>query len=88
MAATKVLLTGASGFIGSHLTRQLVAQGLDVTVVHLPGAPLDAIADLAPRIRVLEGDLKSVDRLAPKLVEAAPDVCIHLAWYVDRKSVV
>lgn len=79
----KIFLTGASGFVGSHLARLLVAQGHDVTALHLPGAPLDAIADIAPRMRIIEGDLKSFDCVAPQVSRAVPDVCIHLAWYVE-----
>lgn len=30
----KVLVTGASGFIGSHLTKKLVSLGHDVTILN------------------------------------------------------
>ena len=31
----KVLVTGADGFIGSHLTESLLKKGYDVIIIHL-----------------------------------------------------
>jgi nucleoside-diphosphate-sugar epimerase len=36
MAGTKKLVMGASGFLGSHVTRQLVERGDDVRVILPP----------------------------------------------------
>ena len=35
----RVLITGGTGFIGTHLTRRCIAQGHRVTVMALPGDP-------------------------------------------------
>ncbi|MEA2565611.1 MAG: dependent epimerase/dehydratase family, partial [Actinomycetota bacterium] len=42
----RVLLTGATGFIGSHVARVLVTAGCDVQALVRPGAARDRIADL------------------------------------------
>lgn len=78
----RVLLTGAGGFIGSHVARELVTGGHDVTAIVRPGRPTDRIADVADELSVLEADLASAD-LAQIVRSAAPDACIHLAWHVD-----
>ncbi|MGE2732911.1 NAD-dependent epimerase/dehydratase family protein [Mycolicibacterium vaccae] len=48
--ATKLVI-GASGFLGSHVTRQLVARGDDVRVLIRPTSSTRAIADLPLDVR-------------------------------------
>src|SRR5256712_9204906 len=50
------LVTGASGFLGSHVTRQLVARGEDVRVLLRPSMHIRAIADLS--LEYVTGDLR------------------------------
>jgi len=57
----KILVTGAAGFLGSHLTRQLVARGADVRVLLRPSSNNRAIADLP--LEYLTGDLRDVASL-------------------------
>jgi nucleoside-diphosphate-sugar epimerase len=78
----RVLLTGAAGFIGSHVARHLVAEGDEVTVVLFPGRPTDRIADILPALSPIDADLNSAD-LDLLVSRAAPDACIHLAWHVE-----
>jgi dihydroflavonol-4-reductase len=47
MAGTKKLVIGASGFLGSHVTRQLVQRGDDVRVFLRTTSSTEAIDDLA-----------------------------------------
>ena len=59
----KTLVTGAAGFLGSHLTRQLIARGADVRVLLRPSSSNRAIADLP--LEYITGDLRdaaSLDR--------------------------
>src|ERR1700751_1513610 len=63
MSGAKILVTGAAGFLGSHLTRQLVARGADVRVLLRPSSNNRAIADLP--LEYMTGDLRdaaSLDR--------------------------
>jgi dihydroflavonol-4-reductase len=55
------LVTGASGFVGSHVVRQLVARGDPVRVLLRPTSRSEAIADLAVE-RIL-GDLRDRESL-------------------------
>ncbi len=57
------LVTGASGFLGSHVARQLVARGEDVRVLMRPSSTNRAIGDLS--LEYVTGDLRdaaSLDR--------------------------
>jgi dihydroflavonol-4-reductase len=50
------LVTGASGFLGSHVARQLVARGDDVRVLLRPSSTNRAISDLS--LEYVTGDLR------------------------------
>jgi nucleoside-diphosphate-sugar epimerase len=82
-AAVRVLVTGATGFIGSHVSRTLVQLGHDVYALVRPESDLWRIEDLLPSLHLLQGDLLAVDGLRGKLDEIRPDLCVHLAWYTE-----
>ena len=53
-----MLVTGAAGFIGSHLCRRLVADGVDVVAMDdLSEGSVDALRDL-PEVRFVEADIR------------------------------
>jgi UDP-glucuronate decarboxylase len=76
----KILVTGATGFIGSHVARQLAQEGHDVHAIVRPQTDLWRIADIEPSLHVIHGDLVN-----PSFTVHSPsfDLCIHLAWYVE-----
>jgi len=76
----KVLLTGAGGFIGSHLARLLVSSGESVTAILKPSSDRWRLADLQS-LRTLDCDISDREYLQERLIEDRPDVCIHLAWH-------
>jgi dihydroflavonol-4-reductase len=57
----KTLVTGASGFLGSHVARQLVARGDDVRVLLRASSHNRAIGDLS--LEYVTGDLRDPDSL-------------------------
>src|SRR5712672_3345607 len=61
MSAAKILVTGAAGFLGCHLTRQLAARGADVRVLLRPSSNNRAIADLP--LEYVTGDLRDAASL-------------------------
>lgn len=76
-----VLVTGAAGFIGSHVTRLLVDEGVHVDALMRDRVNSWRITDLISRVRVVECDLRDPTALDSYLRTSHPDVCIHLAWY-------
>jgi dihydroflavonol-4-reductase len=61
--ATKVLVTGATGFIGSHVARLTLERGHDVRLAVEEGSPDGAIADLdCERLRCDVRDRRTVRR--------------------------
>jgi nucleoside-diphosphate-sugar epimerase len=79
----RVLLTGATGFIGAQAARSLIAQGAEVHALVREGADLSRIADLAPRMTLIRGDLRELGspRVRDPIARARPELCVHLAWY-------
>ncbi len=57
----KCFVTGATGFLGSHVARQLLAAGAELRLLVRPTSRLDNIADL-PAERVV-GDLRDAESL-------------------------
>ena len=81
MALThRVLLTGAGGFVGSHLARQLLAEGHEITALIGPSTDRWRIRDIESRLSVVESDLENVEAVAGRIQAARPEICIHLAW--------
>ena len=61
--AAKILVTGATGFIGSHVARLAVERGDDVRLAVEEGSPVTAIADLdCEQLRCDVRDRRSVRR--------------------------
>ena len=79
----RVLLTGASGFIGSHLARLALAEGHEVMALVRPGSSLRRLEGVRDRLQLLEGDLCDALALKTPLSTRVPDVCLHLAWYAE-----
>lgn len=71
----RVLVTGASGFIGTKLTERLVARGDEVVCLVRPSSKLDALEPLGVRFAV--GDVRDAD--AVRRAVAGSDVVYHLA---------
>lgn len=85
----KILVTGATGFVGSNLVRQLVAQGATVRVLHRRSSRLQVLSDLP--IECVIGDITDRDSVI-HAVEGV-DVIYHVAgavsfWRRDRARLV
>lgn len=78
----RVLITGASGFIGSHVARTLVRDHEVIALVR-PGSSVRRLRDISERIVIRRGCLTDGARVTEILREHKPDACMHLAWYAE-----
>ena len=76
----RILLTGATGFIGSHLARRLVAEGHTVAAIVRPHSSRWRIADIESKLDIIPGDAYRPDGLRQELQRAGPDIAVHMAW--------
>jgi len=79
----RVLVTGAAGFAGTHLLRQLVADGHDVHAAVLPGEKLARDLREIPTHRA---DVTDVAQLEHVLTEVTPEWIFHLAAIAHPKT--
>ena len=87
----KVLLTGITGMVGSHLAEHLLAHrdGAEVHGLVRWRSPLDNIAPIKQRVTLHLGDLRDLSSLVRILRTVKPDRIHHLAAqsYVDASFV-
>ncbi len=80
----RALVTGGAGFIGAHVVRALLAEGVDVRVLHLAGEDLSNLQGL--ECERLPGDVRDPATLGPAVRSC--DWVFHLAalyalWTAD-----
>lgn len=75
----RALVTGASGFLGSHLVAALAARGGHVTALVRQGSDLGRLRRLAPGVAPVACGLDDRDGLDRLFAQAAPDTVYHLA---------
>lgn len=82
MLKRNILVTGATGFIGSCLVKRLIAKGDVPVCLVLPGEDAEEIAQLGAKI--VTGDITDKNSLYPALKDIS--VIYHLAASVDSKN--
>ncbi len=88
MSGVKILVTGAAGFLGSHVTRQLAARGAEVRVLLRPSSSNRAIADLP--LEYVTGDLRdsaSLDRAVAGVQKVFHVAADYRLWSKRSKEI-
>ncbi|HMK38255.1 MAG TPA: NAD(P)H-binding protein, partial [Bacteroidota bacterium] len=75
-----VLLTGGTGFIGSHIAVELVNCGHNVTILARNQNKIPALRKM-DRIGIIEGEIENQTLL--KTVASGKDACIHVALILN-----
>lgn len=76
----KAIVTGANGFIGTALCKELTSQGIEVIgIVRNEEENIDNIANLSG-LRIIYCDLSEFKNLADCISDRDIDVVYHLAW--------
>lgn len=80
-----VLVTGATGFIGSHLVNRLVKEGAHVSALLMPECDPRSIKSLLKHIKIIRADIADLDSLKTALALEKPAIVFHLAASVDAR---
>jgi UDP-glucose 4-epimerase len=76
----RCVVTGAAGFLGSWLVRQLVREGHFVTVFFRGEPQAHRVSDWLGCVRVVRGSFQDCAGLSEKLTGETVDAFFHLAW--------
>ena len=76
---SRVLITGITGFAGSHLAERFVAQRVEVHGFAFEDPPYANLAAVGDSVTIHRGDITSLDDLRRALSASRPEVVVHLA---------
>ena len=82
---SKILITGATGFIGSHLTHRLVEEGFTVGIIKRQNSDVWRIKDILDKIKCYDVNLLDTMGIIKVVSGFNPDVIFHLATYYAIK---
>lgn len=77
---SKILITGASGFIGSHVCRLLINK-YDVIGVVSPFSKSDRLHEISSNIKIVSADLSKSKEVSHLFAKYKPDYVLHLATH-------
>jgi len=75
----KALITGITGFVGSHLAEWLLGQGYEVHGTVRWRSRMDNIGGIQDKIHLIEADLRDSSSMHRAVWEVKPDAIFHLA---------
>jgi UDP-glucose 4-epimerase len=78
-----VLITGANGFIGSHLARRLVKDGASVSIFVRKNSNLFRIKDILSKLAVWNGDIRDYTSVKECIQRSGPMIIYHLAGMIN-----
>src|SRR5207249_2008917 len=79
MARMRILITGITGFVGSHLTEWALSRGADVIGALRWRSNTEHIEHLRDRLTLIESDLRDLSSVLGLVEQAHPDYIVHLA---------
>ena len=81
--AIKILLTGATGFLGSHLLESFISQRFEVAVIKRSTSDVWRISHLLDKVAVY-----NIDKTKLKVIfqEVRPEIIVHTACTYGRRE--
>ncbi len=80
----KILITGATGFVGSYLVRHLLEKGYkNIFALRRATSPMDLVADISDKVQWVEGDILDVPFLMDLMTENGIERIFHCAAVVS-----
>jgi CDP-paratose synthetase len=80
----RILLTGATGFLGSHLAHAFLRNGHEVAILKRTGSDMNRIASIADQLMIFDLDAEGYD--APFRKSGPYDAVVHTATCYGRQG--
>ena len=80
----KVLVSGATGFVGANLVRRLLKENFNVHILIRESSDIWRLRDIIHEVNDHKVDLRDFKTLTKTISEIQPDYIIHLAIYGGR----
>ncbi len=77
----RILITGASSFIGARLAHRLLAEGGTVFAMVSPAKNLDRLHEIKAALSLYHGDIADFDFVQTCVKRSKPDLVFHLASF-------
>ncbi len=80
-AGERIFITGATGFIGSNLTRRYLDQGAEVFINLRKASDTWRIKDILSEVNSVAIDITDYEKLRQAIKKVRPDIIFHTATY-------
>jgi len=77
----KYLVTGATGFVGANLVRELIQRNNDVYIIVRESSDDWRISGIKDDLTICNGDLADRDGVFNIVAKIRPDIIFHVATY-------
>jgi nucleoside-diphosphate-sugar epimerase len=77
----RILITGATGFIGANLCREFLKKGAVLYILTRKTSNKWRIKDILPDLREISSDLLDADNLEREILNVRPEIILHTATY-------
>ena len=82
----KIMITGGMGFIGSHLSEQLLIEKHNLVILTKSFVKKHNITNISKKIKIEKIDLTNFKKLSQSIQKNKPDVIIHLAGQTSHSQ--
>ena len=82
----KIMITGGMGFIGSHLSEQLLVEKHNLVILTKSFFKKHNITNISKKIKIEKTDITNFKKLGQSIQKNKPDVIIHLAGQTSHSQ--
>jgi len=82
----KILITGGSGFVGSHLCDFLLQEDHEIVIAVKSNNKLNNIKHISSQIETVKVDVSNYDQIKNCIINCKPDIIFHLAGETSHKK--